>query len=186
MERFSYSGELIRNVNDIKLSTENGKTKNILSIRYHFKDPCKYMIWKVTYENTHTSDISKVYWDTSNDNNVVVKDIINKTLIRLNGKIRETWKDNNYFQILHPYNKKINALDNGEFFYGFCLYPKKLQPSGTTNFTEIEDIRFLFEINSEVIDILKAKNININIKMWTCTYNIFMCASGFGALGFYG
>jgi hypothetical protein len=144
------------------------------------------MIWKVTYENTHTSDISKVYWDTSNDNNVVVKDIINKTLIRLNGKVRETWKDNDYFQLLQPYNKKINALGNGEFFYGFCLYPKKLQPSGTTNFTEIEDIRFLFEINSEVIDILKAKNININIKMWTCTYNIFMCASGFGALGFYG
>ena len=89
--------------------------------------------------------------------------IVNKTLIRLNGKVRETWRDNSYFQILQPHNKKINSLDNGEFFYGFCLYPKNLQPSGTTNFTEIEDIRFLFEINDTAIDILKEYFINTSL-----------------------
>jgi hypothetical protein len=191
MERFSYSGSLIRSANKIdKIISENGKIKNILSVRFYFTDPCKYMIWKVSFDGNST-DMRKIYWDKSNlytinNNKIVLKDIINKTLIRLNGKVREKWKDNSYFQLLQPYNKKINALDGGEFFYGFCLYPKNLQPSGTTNFTEIEDIRFLFEINNDVVDILKEKNININIKMWSCSYNIFMSASGFGALGFYG
>lgn len=194
MERFSYSGILNKSSNNIEntLTTENGIAKNILSIRYHFTDPCKYMIWKVSFNGKHTSDISKLYWDKSNlysvspDGNIILKEIVKKTLISLNGKNREMWKDNTYFQILQPFNKKINSLDDGEFFYSFCLYPKDLQPSGTTNFTEIEDIRFLFEINNEIIDILKAENININIKMWTCSYNIFMAVSGFGALGFYG
>ena len=104
----------------------------------------------------------------------------------MNGKNRETWKDNTYFQILQPVNKKINSLDGGEFFYSFCLYPRDLQPSGTTNFTEIEDIRFLFEINNEIIETMRLKNLNIDIKMWSCSYNIFMAISGFGALGFYG
>lgn len=193
IERFSYSGTLTRNINNIHNTniTDNGLSKNILSVRYYFTDPCKYMIWKVSFDNSTRSDKNKIYWDKSNlysinGEKIILKDIIKRTLIRLNGKIRETWKDNSYFQILQPYNKQINALDNGCFFYGFCLYPKNLQPSGTTNLTEIEDIRFLFEINDDIIDILKIDNMDIKIKMWTCSYNIFITASGFGALGFYG
>lgn len=211
MERFVNSGTLVRDAKDLRVSmiTDYGIANNVLKIRYHFSDPCKYLLWKINveYPDAQPSDI--VSWDLNdyrvryiptpdasdpvytNHNGVIdvkskIINIVNRTLIEFNGKTREQWKDPTYFQTLQPYYKCMNALDSGESFYGLCLFPKPLQPSGATNFSQIEDLSFYFEINKQIVDLMKTTGLKIRINMWECCYNVFVAISGFGALRFYG
>lgn len=198
MERFNYSGTLVKKVKNIKnnVMAEDGVISNVIRVKYNYTDPCKYLIWKVELKFFFDQDINKLYWDLANyrvrnkkgeiDLTSKIKDIVIRTLITFNGNEREKWKDNTYFQTLQPLNKKVNPLDSGEYMYGMCLFPRELQPSGATNFSEIEDVSFFFEINPDIIKQLEQRNIMIKIKMWECSYNLFIAMSGFGALGFYG
>lgn len=208
MERFVTSGTLVRDIRDLKSSilTDFGTAYNVLKIRYHYDDPCKYLLWKiqVEYPDAQPSDI--VSWDLANyrvrhntgtttpvtadqlgviDVKSQIINVVNRTLIEFNGKTREQWKDGTYFQILQPYNKCVNALDSGEALYAMCLFPRILQPSGATNLSQIEDLSFYFEINKQIVNLMKTTGVKIKITMWECSYNIFVAISGFGALRFY-
>jgi hypothetical protein len=204
MERFISSGTLTRDIKDLKTSmlTDFGKAHNVLKIKYRYDDPCKYLLWKiqVEYPDAQPSDI--ISWDlgnyrvrhpmnsTANQAGVIdikskIIEVVNRTLIEFNGKTREQWKDNTYFQILQPYNKCLKALDSGEALYAMCLFPGLLQPSGTTNLSQIEDLSFYFEINKQIADLMKRTGLKIKFTMWECSYNVFVAISGFGALRFY-
>jgi hypothetical protein len=206
MERFISSGTLTRDIKDLKSSmiTDFDNAYNVLKIKYHYDDPCKYLLWKfqVEYPDAHPSDI--VSWDLANyrvrhhvdsitltdqdgviDTDSKIIEIVNRTMIEFNGKTREQWKDKTYFQILQPYNKYLKALDSGEALYSMCLFPKLLQPSGATNLSQIDDLSFYFEINKKIVDLMKTTGLKIKITMWECSYNIFVAMSGFGALRFY-
>ena len=210
MDRFISSGDLFYCFKDIKpsmLSTK-GHVYNVLRSRYHFDDPCRYLLWKIQieYPDSQSSDI--ISWDLANyrirhdisdlssstpmdlqsgviDLNSKIIDIVKRTLIEFNNKTREEWKDNTYFQILQPYNKCLKSLDSGEYFYGMCLFPSLLQPSGATNLSQINDMSLYFEINKYIVDLMKTKNIRIKINMWECSHNIFVNISGMAALRFY-
>jgi hypothetical protein len=93
----------------------------------------------------------------------------------------------NILKLRYYYNDpcKFQALDPGESLYSFCLFPGLLQPSGTTNFTEIDNLTFYMEINEYVANLMRTAGIKLRIMMWECSYNIFVAMSGFGALRFY-
>lgn len=110
---------------------------------------------------------------------------MNRLKLVFNGKDREKWKDRFFYQIYHPWNKEVNALDDDEYLYAFCLFPGDKQPSGTTNLTHIEEFIMYFEINDQIIELMRRDEIDIKIKVWECSYNIFVAMSGFGALEFY-
>lgn len=199
MERFVSSGPRIHNINDIR---QFMNIKNVLRIKYNFDDPCKYLLWKIeaVYPDTQPSDI--ISWDLANyrirskipggttseyiiDENSKIVNIANRTMIEFNDKTREQWKDNIYWQILQPYNKCLRTLDSGEALYSMCLFPSLLQPSGATNLSQIENMSLYFEINPDIINLMKTKKLKLKVTMWECSYNIFVSMSGFGALRFY-
>lgn len=198
IEKFNRSGAHTRTFHNIidRVTSITGPSREALRLRFYFNDPCKYFIWKINvlYNDFHPTD--KIFWDLGD---FIVRNadgrfserskrigVIDRTLISFNGKVREQWKDNIYFQILQSINKDVNPLDQGEYFYSFCLHPRLLQPSGATNLTEISDINFLFELSQDIVSQLRSNGIGIKITMWACTYNVFVTMSGFGALRFYG
>lgn len=197
MENFKYGGTVIKSGSDIKnfMTSKNGEAQNILNMRYYFTDPCKYLIWKICVEYPDQDPRDKIFWDLSNyrvrKNGIInekseIINVINRTMIIFNGKPREDWKDTMYSQNLQPYNKKANGLDSGEYMYGFCLFANQLQPSGTTNFSEINRFYFNIELNPEIAQLMKKTNLKIKIMMWECSYNVFVAMSGFCGLRFYG
>ena len=113
---------------------------------------------QIEYPDTHPSDI--IYWDLANyrirtSNGVITNkskiiEVVNRTLIEFNSKTREQWKDNAYFQILQPYNKYVNALDSGEALYSMSIFPRLLQPSGTSNLSQIDNMTLYMEINNQI------------------------------------
>jgi hypothetical protein len=197
IERFTFGGTLTRSWTDLRnnVTTDHGIANNVLKLRYYFNDPCKYLIWKIYVDYPVTDPKDKIYWDLADyrirgsdgsfDLRSKIIEIVNSTMIELNGKSREKWKDSTYFRTVQPINKFLKTLDSGEAFYSFCLFPGLLQPSGTTNFTEIDNLTFYMEINQVIADLMKTAGIKLRIMMWECSYNIFVAMSGFGALRFY-
>ena len=166
---------------------------NILFLKYHFCDPCKYLIWKITVDDNVYEPTDILRWDVGgfrerdSDDMITTKtkNMITGTKIKFINKTRETWHDTQYFQTLQPYNKYVNPLDCGENFYSLALYPKLLQPSGTTNLTKISDIELCYAVNEQLVRLMERGH-TIRTMTWTCTYNIFVTMSGFSALRFYG
>ena len=108
--------------------------------------------------------------------------------IKFMGRNREGFKDYEYFNAYHPYTRKIYNLSKGEFVYSFGLNsnPKNIQPSGSANLTNIDDISIIFQLNKNIIDKMNNENLQISIKVWTCSYNILAINSGLAGLRFFG
>jgi hypothetical protein len=102
--------------------------------------------------------------------------IISSSELRVNGHTRfKTSSDET--QKIRPYTFFNNSYLNGINVYNFDLYPMTAQPSGSINFSFLNDINLLVNINPSVSQ-------DLNIKTMTVSYNILRIMSGYGGLGF--
>ena len=198
IERYKMIGPYIRGGNDLKnnINTDFGVLNNILILRYTFEDPAKYLIWRIDIEYPDSDNTDKIHWDLAGYRQRNTYGIINtksgminpveKVMIEFNNKIRERWRDSKVYQLLQPYNHGINGLDIGEGIYNMCLYPRLLQPSGSTNMTVIDNVTYNFQINKDIATMMRTNGLRLKIRCWVCSYNLFVTMSGFGALRFYG
>ena len=167
MERFRFVGcTNIKSKNDITSLIDtyplsdtgiiNGTSNNIIYTRLYLEDPCKFFIFQLVPEYPTSDPRDKIYWDLANyrdpDANGVrsidsiIHDIMKYMKITMNGKKREQWRDVKVYQILQPYNKFVNPLESGEYFYSFALAPGILQPSGTTNLSEVHEFTLSIQL----------------------------------------
>ena len=163
-------------------------SKNSLLIPLGFNHPIKEVVWTL-----HSSSDTIKYGPLWSNQSNRVKDC----LIQINGVDRFTKESGNYFQIIpkyynhnginlskilenifninNKYNLSIASLD--PFVYCFCLYPEKLQPSGSCNFSKIDNAVLsmnLYSINN-LDDILE-------IRIYALGYNILKISNGMGGL----
>jgi hypothetical protein len=102
--------------------------------------------------------------------------IISSSELKVNGHTRfKTSSDET--QKVRPYTFFNNSYLNGINVYNFDLYPMTAQPSGSINFSFLNDINLLVNINPSVSQ-------DLNIKTMTVSYNILRIMSGYGGLGF--
>ena len=102
--------------------------------------------------------------------------IISSSELKVNGHTRfKTSFDET--QKVRPYTFFNNSYLNGINVYNFDLYPMTAQPSGSINFSFLNDINLLVNINPSVSQ-------DLNIKTMTISYNILRIMSGYGGLGF--
>jgi hypothetical protein len=102
--------------------------------------------------------------------------IITRSELKVNGHTRfKTSSDET--QKVRPYTFFNNSYLNGINVYNFDLYPMTAQPSGSINFSFLNDINLLVNINPSVSQ-------DLNIKTMTVSYNILRIMSGYGGLGF--
>jgi hypothetical protein len=83
-----------------------------------------------------------------------------------------------YFNLVVPYQKYHNSIDLGFYGYSFAIYPNEKQPSGHINFTTLDDIVVNTTSDSRVREdpyILKTS---------VREYQIIRIMSGMGALAF--
>ena len=67
----------------------------------------------------------------------------------------------------------------GIYYYSFGLNPIDLQPSGSMNFSKIDDSYLQFKMNP----IVTYQN-PVNVRCYGIQYNLFRVSNGIGGLGF--
>jgi hypothetical protein len=82
-------------------------------------------------------------------------------------------RDSKYFNYIQPYQHFEIKPDLGINVYSFALKPAEHQPSGSCNFSRIDNINLL--VNCTVPG---------NLHIYGFSYNVFRVSSGMGGLVF--
>ena len=99
--------------------------------------------------------------------------------LTLNGNDRFSARNGFYFNVVQPYNHHTSVPAPGINIYSFALRPEEHQPSGTCNFSRIDDSNL--EISTLTTEI---GSFTSNIRVYALSYNILRIMSGMGGLAY--
>jgi Large eukaryotic DNA virus major capsid protein/Major capsid protein N-terminus len=160
-------------------------------IRMQFNHPCKELVWVV--QNPNYADCNSqnnnpfCYTDLNCGNPTAV------AKIQLNGQDRFTERDGSYFNFVQPYQHHTNSPTVGINVYSFALKPEDLQPSGSCNFSRIDNATLNLTLTPETF---KADNntgysglqtpavTNVSNRIYATNYNVLRIMSGMGGLAY--
>lgn len=121
-------------------------------------------------------------WTATNNNMKLLdggKNPTQKAKITLNGNDRLAERNGDYYNIIQPYNHHTSVPAPGINVYSFALRPEEYQPSGTCNFSRIDDAQLeITELTTQV------KKYNSSIRVYAVTYNVLRIMSGMGGLAY--
>lgn len=108
--------------------------------------------------------------------------------IQLNGHDRFSPRDGNYFNYVHPLQHFPNTPKDGINTYSFALNPVEHQPSGTVNFSRIDNTQLHIKFGVPSGESLSFKNDYLddssNLHIFTVNYNVLRIMSGMGGLAY--
>lgn len=171
IEQVSYNGEkIITGINQ--------------SFKVGFTQPCKELIWVTQLSLTKNTRLNDLFNYTNslirdNDDNLVGSNIILNETILFNGQQRLTMRDSQYFTYIQQYQNHKNGANNVINTYSFSLYPEQHQPSGTANFSKIDNIT----LQLNVMPIITFNNPAV-VRIYGIFYNILRIAHGISGLVF--
>ena len=100
--------------------------------------------------------------------------------LQLNGQDRFSDREGTYFDLVQPWQHHTRAPDTGINVYSFALRPEEHQPSGTCNFSRIDNAYLqLLLSNSTVTGTQTAK-----VRVYSINYNVLRIMSGMGGLAY--
>ena len=124
-----------------------------------------------------------VFWVESGTSNVTSNTYfgyevgpLHKARFLLNGTERANEQPGKYFNQYQPYVYHTGTPYPGIYVYSFALQPEEHQPTGTCNFSRID--------NAQVNPIMKSIAVVSQQKMFAVNYNILRIQSGMGGLAF--
>ena len=94
--------------------------------------------------------------------------------LRLNGEDRFYERDASYFRLLQPLNSNLKVPGKHIYMYSFCLNPLEFQPSGSCNFSRIDDAELIFTTNYNFV--------NERLCVYAINYNVLVVSSGMAGL----
>ena len=100
--------------------------------------------------------------------------------LQLNGQDRFSEREGTYFDQVQPWQHHTRAPDTGINVYSFALQPEQHQPSGTCNFSRIDNATLQLVLsNATVASVNTAK-----VRVYARNYNVLRVMSGMGGLAY--
>jgi hypothetical protein len=140
-------------------------------------NPTKLIVWRGILNANKSSN--NLFNYTSEPYTSEPENLINKNLLIVNSVNRMDIDSVEYYTTLQKYQYNFINKQKGIYFYSFGLYPKDLQPSGSLNFSKIDDAYLKLTMNP----IINYQN-PVSIKCYAIQYNLFRTSNGIGGLGF--
>ena len=119
--------------------------------------------------------------------------------LQLNGQDRFAERDGDYFNIVQPYYHHTRTPAPGINIYSFGLKPEEHQPSGTCNFSRIDNANLFLTINSSSLlsdlprvttggaiteNSSQTSGANAKVRIYAVNYNVLRIMSGMGGLAY--
>ena len=98
--------------------------------------------------------------------------------LQLNGHDRFEARNASYFRLCQPLQAGHKVPTKHIYCYSFALKPEEHQPSGTCNFSRIDNAQMLFTSAGTFSSIAKTLNV------WAVNYNVLRIMSGMGGLAY--
>jgi len=100
--------------------------------------------------------------------------------LQLNGQDRFSEREGTYFDLVQPYQHHTRAPDTGINVYSFALRPEEHQPSGTCNFSRIDNATLQLVLSANTV----GNDSTAKVRVYTVNYNVLRIMSGMGGLAY--
>ena len=110
---------------------------------------------------------------------------LDNVLLQLNGHDRFKRRDGTYFTNVQRYQHHVGSAGSlSAYVYSFGLKPEEHQPSGTCNFSRIDNAVLSYTVsNREAGNGTVATDTNV-LKVYAVNYNVLRIMSGMGGLAY--
>jgi hypothetical protein len=100
--------------------------------------------------------------------------------LQLNGQDRFSEREGTYFSWVQPYQTHTRCPDEGINVYSFALRPEEHQPSGTCNFSRIDNATLQLVLSNATVESTKTAK----VRVYAVNYNVLRIMSGMGGLAY--
>ena len=94
--------------------------------------------------------------------------------LQLNGQDRFSEREGSYFSWVQPYQAHTRCPDEGINVYSFALRPEEHQPSGTCNFSRIDNATLQLVLSNATVEGTKTAK----VRVYATNYNVLRIMSG--------
>ena len=100
--------------------------------------------------------------------------------LQLNGQDRFSEREGTYFDQVQPFQAHTRAPDTGINVYSFALRPEEHQPSGSCNFSRIDNATLQLVLSNNTVSGTKTAK----VRVYATNYNVLRVMSGMGGLAY--
>jgi hypothetical protein len=170
-------------------STTTGSSQNI---RLNFNHPTKYLAWNFSnpsFFGQYTANVTALdVGNTATYNETLA--VLDYAKLQLNGQDRFSARKGSYFNKVVPYQTIGSAVPAGVYLYSFALKPAGRQPSGTCNFSRIDNATLsltyktasaataVAAANSETLTVTTAATQLASLNIYAKNFNVLRIMSG--------
>ena len=177
-------------------------TSSANKIRLNFNHPCKELVWVVQRDSFVSCDDNVVgpwkgqqpfnysdWWDRSvlesgysvtRVEGLAGSNPVVSAKVQLNGHDRFSEREGRYFNLVQPFQHHTNIPAVGINVYSFALKPEEHQPSGTCNFSRIDNATLILTLTNNTVGAGKTAK----VRVYAVNYNVLRIMSGMGGLAY--
>lgn len=154
--------------------------QNIINanVRLFFNHTIKELFW------TYRTDIATAYNDYNNyasvtnyaTSNELIIAPFNEMNLRFNGNDRFEKLSETFFRLYQPYKHHSSGTNDYIYMYSFALNPEDTQPSGTCNFSKLDNITLNLDCSASIPSGI--------VNVYCINYNILKIQNGMSGLMF--
>jgi len=138
-----------------------------------------YTTPNTAFENSGVSDAGTfVLSETTLDLHCWGQNPVVTAKLQLNGQDRFSEREGTYFDLVQPYQHHTKTPDTGINVYSFALRPEEHQPSGSCNFSRIDNATLQLVLSNATVEGTKTAK----VRVYATNYNVLRIMSGMGGL----
>ena len=100
--------------------------------------------------------------------------------LQLNGQDRISEREGSYFDVVQPFQHHTRAPDTGINVYSFALRPEEHNPSGSCNFSRIDNATLQLILSSNTVASLNTAK----VRVYAYSYNILRVMAGMAGIAY--
>ena len=100
--------------------------------------------------------------------------------LQLNGQDRFSEREGTYFDLVQPFQHHTRNPDTGINVYSFALRPEEHQPSGSCNFSRIDNATLQLVLSNSTVEGTHTAK----VRVYATNYNVLRIMSGMGGLAY--
>ena len=158
------------------------------NIKLSFNHPVKELVWVTQldknvdcdYGTSGNQNLPFSYRDDANANPTAV------AKLQLNGHDRFDARFGSYFNFVQPYQHHTRSPAIGINVYSFALKPEEHQPSGTCNFSRIDNAVLNLTLSPNTLKSVATTPVALTaqVRVYAVNYNVLRVMSGMGGLAY--
>jgi len=173
-------------IEQLQFTGDESLTSTSNKIRMQFNHPVKELVWVV--QNPAFIDCKSIQNDPFNYTDLACGNPTAVAKIQLNGQDRFTEREGSYFNFVQPYQHHTNSPTLGVNVYSFALKPEDLQPSGSCNFSRIDNATLNLTLTPATFTSpagdASGAVASVNCRIYATNYNVLRIMSGMGGLAY--